>query len=299
MKQVERDLQKHDRSEDRLVIVRTAEDLDAAECANRIAFVHCVEGGFHLGSTPCEVESSVARLAECGVAYVTLAHLFWRQVATNVPAIPFFSDRAYNRLFPQNALRGLGELGQAAVKAMYRNNVLVDVSHMRADALDETFALLEELDGRNADPTEHPVIASHAAARRPGGQSYNLTQGAVQSIHERGGVVGLIVAKHQLKDGVRKRRTSNFEQSFEVMCHHLDLLAKWTGSHKTAAIGTDLDGFIKPTVGGIQTAADLGRLGAALEKKYGPAATEDILWKNARRVVRHSLQDRRRSSGPP
>ena len=52
-----------------------------------MAFLHCVEGGFHLGDSPEAVRSNVAELAGEGVAYVTLAHLFWRQIATNTPAI--------------------------------------------------------------------------------------------------------------------------------------------------------------------------------------------------------------------
>jgi microsomal dipeptidase-like Zn-dependent dipeptidase len=293
MRRVECDLIGHDPNHTRLAIVRTAEDLDAAELANQVAFVHCVEGGFHLGATPDEVDLTVTKLARRGVAYVTLAHLFWRRVATNAPAIPLFSDRVYDFLFPQRTGHGLGELGVAAVKAMYRENVLIDVSHMRADALDETFALLEDLDrDSRAAPTEHPVIASHAGARRPGGQSYNLTKETVCRINDRAGVVGLIMAKHQLKDGVRHRRMRNFKQSFAVLCHHLDLLEEWTGSHETAALGTDLDGFIKPTIKGVETPADLAKLGPALEERYGAANAERILWGNAWRVVRQALEAR-------
>ena len=62
---------------------------------DKIAFVHCVEGGFHLGGTPGSVDDAVKQLAARGVAYVTLAHLFWRQVATNAPAIPFLPTWLY------------------------------------------------------------------------------------------------------------------------------------------------------------------------------------------------------------
>ena len=54
-----------------------------------VGLVHCVEGGFHLGATPEEVDANVTALAQRGVAYVTLAHLFWRRVAANAPALPF------------------------------------------------------------------------------------------------------------------------------------------------------------------------------------------------------------------
>ena len=76
-----------------------------------MALVHCVEGGFHLGATTEQVDASVTALAGRGVAYVTLAHLFWRRVAANAPAIPFLPDVVYSTLFPQKAGIGLTELG--------------------------------------------------------------------------------------------------------------------------------------------------------------------------------------------
>lgn len=292
MERVEDDLAGNDPDGTRVAVVRTVEDLDAAVADGRIAFVHCVEGGFHLGASPHEVDGAVTELARRGVAYVTLAHLFWRQVATNAPAIPFLPDRVYDMLFPQRADAGLGELGVAAVRAMYRERVLIDVSHMRADAIDQTLSLLDELDrDSGAAPTDYPVIASHSGVRL-GSQTYNLTKETVQRIARRDGVVGLIMARHQLEDGVRLLRTRKFEHSFEVICRHLDCLREWTGAHGTAGLGTDLDGFIKPTMAGVETAADLARLEPALVERYGAADAERILTRNARRVVRQVLEAR-------
>jgi len=90
---VEADLHEIDADGARHVVVRTAADLDAALSTGRVGFVHCVEGGFHLGAEPDEVAANIAALAARGVRYVTLAHLFYRRVATNAPAIPFLPDR--------------------------------------------------------------------------------------------------------------------------------------------------------------------------------------------------------------
>jgi microsomal dipeptidase-like Zn-dependent dipeptidase len=292
MQRVETDLQRHKHAEKRLLVVRAGKDLDTAESTGLVAIAHCVEGGFHLGATVQEVDRTVCKLACRGVVYVTLAHLFWRQVATNAPAIPFLSDCVYDRLFPQRTQDGLGELGVAAVRAMYRERVLIDVSHMRADALEQTFALVEELDRESkAAPKEYPVIASHVGVRL-GKQSYNLDDETVERIAARGGVVGLIMAQHQLNDGVRRWRTCTFKQSFKVICRHLDRLQELTHGHCTAGLGTDLDGFIKPTMGGVQTAADLAKMVPALEKRYGSVDAERILVGNARRVVRQALSAR-------
>ena len=49
---------------------------------------------------------------------------------------------------------------------MYEHRILIDLSHMRADAIDDTFALLEQLDREHgADPTDFPVVATHAGYR--------------------------------------------------------------------------------------------------------------------------------------
>jgi len=68
-----------------LHVVKTRADL-TVKCG--IGFVHCVERGFHLGPDPGDVDKQVRWLSEEGVAYITLAHLLFRCVATNAPAIP-------------------------------------------------------------------------------------------------------------------------------------------------------------------------------------------------------------------
>jgi microsomal dipeptidase-like Zn-dependent dipeptidase len=265
-------------------------ELDRALAAGVVGLVHCVEGGFHLGRTPAEVDANVATLAARGVAYVTLAHLFWRRVAANAPAIPFLPDPLYNRIFPQAAGAGLTELGEAAVRAMYRERMLVDVSHMRGDTLEQTFALLERLDAESRTAAdERPVISSHAGFRF-GKQAYNLDEGWVRRVAARGGVIGLILAQHQLNEGVRKDETKTFEASFEVIARHIDRIHEITGSFEHVGIGSDFDGFIKPTMGGLERASDLGRLPQALTARYGAANAERILSGNALRVLRTALR---------
>ena len=57
------------------------------------------------------------------------------------------------------------------------------------------------------------------------------------------------------------------------------------------AFGSDLDGFIKPTMSGIEFAADLAKLEAPLRAAYG-ADADAILYGNARRVVGRVLGQR-------
>ena len=83
-------------------------------------------------------------LAARGVLYITLAHLFWRRVATNTPALPFLPDALYNLLFPQRGVAGAHRARQGRrARDATRRGVIVDISHMREDAIDATFALLD------------------------------------------------------------------------------------------------------------------------------------------------------------
>ena len=273
---VESDIAEHHAAE--AAVAHDPGELDAALAAGKVGLVHCVEGGFHLGGTPEQVDQSVTALARRGVAYVILAHLFWRDVATNAPALPFLSDRLYRRIFPQPDV-GLSELGRAAVRAMVREHVLIDISHMSERALTDTFDLLEQLDpGRTV-----PVLASHVGFRF-GAQEYNLSAETVRRVAERGGVMGLIFAQHQLLDGLGKQ-TKTFDESLEVLCRHIDKIAELTGSHAHTGVGTDFDGFIKPTLGGLESEADMGQLEAALVARYGAADAEAICSGNARRLL--------------
>jgi len=81
---VEEDVRKH---AGEATVARDHHELAAAQASHRLAVVHCIEGGFHLGATPEEITRHVHELADRGVMYITLAHLFWRRVATNAPAL--------------------------------------------------------------------------------------------------------------------------------------------------------------------------------------------------------------------
>jgi microsomal dipeptidase-like Zn-dependent dipeptidase len=261
------------------VIAHSPLELERALDEGKVALVHCVEGGYHLGGTTAEVDRAVAELARHGVAYITVAHLVWRHVATNAPAIPFLPDWLYRRLFPQPEV-GLSDLGEAAVRAMVRERVLVDLTHMGGRALADTFALLECLDGQH----HVPVFASHGCFRFRS-QEYGLSEESVRRVAERDGVVGLIMAQHQLNRGVRRTRSWRFRQSFEVICAHIDRIREITGSHRHSAIGSDFDGFVKPTVTGLESAGDMQRLEGALRERYGDADGERICSGNGLRVL--------------
>jgi microsomal dipeptidase-like Zn-dependent dipeptidase len=278
LQSVEDEVAGYDRSVIR--VVHNRQELEECITDGATALVHAVEGAFHLGDGVDEIKQNVATLADKGVAYVTIAHLFFRQVATNANAIPFAPDPIYNLLFPQKPNVGVTERGKAAIEALVANRVLVDISHMRPDAVQQTFKLLEGIDPSH----QVPVISSHAGYRF-GRQDYMHDEQTVREIQRRDGVIGLIMAQHQLNDGIRKDETKTLPESLEVIYRHVDKIAGITNGHDNIALGTDFDGFIKPTMGGLQTSADLKDLERELRAKY-PTQADAITSGNVLRVLR-------------
>jgi microsomal dipeptidase-like Zn-dependent dipeptidase len=101
-------------------------------------------------------------------------------------------------------------------------------------------------------------------------------------------VIGLIFADHHMVDGLRTSRTTEFIESFAVICAHIDHIHSQVGSHEYTAIGSDLDGFIKPTLAGLDDMRCMERLRVALEDRYGADAAL-ITSGNALRVLRSCL----------
>lgn len=284
MDAVERDLTEQPAGAPAHLLVTKASQLEGAGKDKRIRFVHCIEGGAHLGSEAAAIDGRIKKLAERGVGYITLAHLFWRHVATNAPALPNLSDRQYDSIFCQPDQVGLSTRGEAAVRAMYRYGVLIDISHMRQAAIDETFALLAELDDQGGNsPGAYPVLATHAGFRF-GDHSYMLSPDTIRTVASRNGVIGLIMAHHLLNDGLQDE-PGDFATTQHSVRLHVDKLHGITGSYENIGLGTDLDGFIKPMVGGIENASSLKHLAEALHTAF-PEHAEAILYGNALRALK-------------
>jgi microsomal dipeptidase-like Zn-dependent dipeptidase len=264
---------------DQLAVAHSPAELDALIGDTRPVLVHCVEGGFQLGQDESAVRANVRTLAERGVAYVTVAHLFWRKIATSAPALPFLPDWLYRLVFPQPD-QGLSDLGHAVVEAMVDSGILVDITHMSTRALADTFELL---DGRDPD-RQVPVIATHMACRF-GGLEYCLPDETIRRVGERGGVLGCILCKHYISSGV-SRSVRSYDESLRALFKHIDRIRELTGSFDHIAIGSDLDGYIKPALPGLEHMGQMRAFQESLRDRYGPGEAEKICNANALRVLR-------------
>ena len=276
-----------------VVIAHSAQELDEhlSDGSGTPILVHAIEGGFHIGNDPEDVQGNVAELARLGVAYITVAHLFFRQVATNAPALPFLSDGVYNRVFHQDDDEGLTPLGRELVEAMVDEGILVDLTHMRAQSIRDVFSLLDARDPAH----EVPVIATHMAYRF-GGLEYSFDDDTVKRVAARGGLLGLILCQHYITSGLPDI-AETFEGSVKALCLHIDKIHELTGSYDHIGIGSDLDGYIKPALPGLEHQGRMAVLQQALRDRYGADVAQQIAGGNALRVLR-SEWGRKRPRAP-
>jgi microsomal dipeptidase-like Zn-dependent dipeptidase len=267
-----------------VVVARSGHELTAALAANHKVLIHCVEGGYHLGGTEEEIRSAVDQLAARGVAYITLAHLFWRDIVTNAPAIPFLPDPLYRLIFRQPR-QGMSELGRIAVGAMLKHRILIDLTHMSSRA---TAATLDLMDRRDPNK-EKPVLATHEACRfrRLRRREFNLSDDTIRRIAQRRGLIGIILCPHYILGGgpLRRRQTADFKASVDALCTHIDHIRDVTKSLDHVGIGSDLDGWIKPALTGLGHLGHMAALQAELRQRYGEADAEKICSGNAVRVL--------------
>jgi membrane dipeptidase len=119
-----------------LQLASTADDVDAAIKAGRVASLMGMEGGHSIG----ESLGVLRVMRELGVRYMTLTHnnnVSWADSATDEPV-----------------LGGLNEFGEEVVREMNRIGMLVDLSHVSADTMRHALRV-----------TSAPVIFSHSSAR--------------------------------------------------------------------------------------------------------------------------------------
>ena len=263
-----------------VAIAHSARELDALLGAGAPILIHAIEGGFAVGADPTEVARNVRVLASLGIAYVTVAHLFFRDVATNAPAIPFLPDRLYDWVFPQRRDEGLTALGRAVVEAMVDEGILIDITHMRSKSISDVLALLDARDPARTIP----VLATHMACRF-GRLHYCLDDETIVAVAQRGGLLGCILCERFITSGLAGP-VASLPGSVDSLCRHIDRIHDLTGGYEHIAIGSDLDGYIKPALPGLEHMGRMRELQAALHRRYGDAVAEQICSANALRVLR-------------
>jgi microsomal dipeptidase-like Zn-dependent dipeptidase len=121
-------------------------------------------------------------------------------------------------------------------------------------------------------------------AYRFGGLQYSFEDATIKAVAARGGVLGCIMCEHFITSGLSS--VNSLEGSLEALCRHVDKIRELTGSYDHVAIGTDLDGYIKPALPGLEDHSKMAALQAHLRARYGDADAAKICNGNALRVLR-------------
>jgi microsomal dipeptidase-like Zn-dependent dipeptidase len=254
----------------RVAVVRNPAELRKRFEAGEKLLFHCVEGAFGLGGDAANADV----LASKGVAYVTVAHLFYRGVSACQNAFPGIPDSIFESVLnaDQEGLAGLTDLGRSIVDRLLTNRILVDVTHATDAAQDEMFDMARD--------HGQPVISSHNGVRSISDYPLNLRPEAVARIVESGGVIGVILFPYWLR-----RPDEQFlgAEHIQLVFRTIRALHEMTGSYDHIAIGSDLDGFIRP----IEECPDYAhtRQFADLIRVEFPDAADRILWGNALDVL--------------
>jgi membrane dipeptidase len=144
---------------DDLALCRTADEVEAAMRAGRIASLSGMEGGHSINSSL----GTLRMMHALGVRYMTLTHnenVPWADSATDEPV-----------------LGGLSDFGRDVVREMNRIGMFVDLSHVSADVMRDALAVATA-----------PAIFSHSSARAVCDHPRNVPDDVLASRAGNGGV---------------------------------------------------------------------------------------------------------------
>ena len=272
---------------DTFVPTRTADEVERAFKAGKIASMIGMEGGH-------SIDSSLAALRmmhSLGAGYMTLTHssdVPWADSATDTPA-----------------LGGLSPFGEEVVREMNRLGMLVDLSHVSADTMADAIRV-----------SRSPVIFSHSSARAVCAHPRNVPDEILTLLPANGGVVmvtfvpGFIapeagkmypqtsammrqMAEKYADDpaGMRAARAewrkANPEPkaTLSMVADHIDHIRKVAGIDHIG-LGGDFDG-IDTVVEGLEDVSKYPALTAELLRRgYSDGDIKKILGLNILRVMR-------------
>jgi membrane dipeptidase len=264
MDRFERELR---RKTDRTELARSVADIHRIRQEGKMAFVHAVEGGHVLEGKI----DNLNRLAERGVACLTLTHFYKNELATQVDAIP--QDQIIKKLCTFNFDTGgeppLTGFGKSVLQRMKELKMIPDISHCTPEARQAIYA---EVKG------EMPIVASHVGVQRYQPDIYNLTDAEILEIKKSGGGIGVIFYNYWLhKDNPK----DGLETIWKTMQHIHEVTDSW--DH--VLIGTDFDGFTDPP-NDVKNSAHMPKVTEMLLRK-GLSETDikKILGGNALRIL--------------
>lgn len=189
---------------DRCGLAKTSADVRNLKAAGKRAFLLGVENGLCLGNDVSLVDT----LANMGVTYITLTHVYDNQLCTS-------SSKSVHK-------HGLTAKGREVVRRMNELGMIVDLSH----SSERTFWDV-------LDITTKPVVCTHSGVMARHKHDRNLTDDQLRALAKNGGVIQIVAYGPFLGRGKAV--------SVKEMVDHIDHAVKIAGIDHVG-IGTDFDG---------------------------------------------------------
>ena len=237
-----------------LQLALTADDVEEAMAAGRIASLLGMEGGHSIGSSLAVLR----QMYDMGARYMTLTHgktLSWADSATDAPQHD-----------------GLNSFGKDVVREMNRIGMLVDLSHV------SEAAMMDALDVAHA-----PVIFSHSGARAVTGHLRNVPDSVLARMPENGGIVMAVALPWFITEDLRQHAASRtaerarLEALFPGLPDTVEAqLAKWDAENR-APVSTISD--LADHIDHIRDVAGIDHIGIGGDydgMPTGPIGMEDV-----------------------
>jgi len=270
-------------------LARTAQDVERVFKSGRIASMLGMEGGH-------SIDSSLATLrmfSKLGVGYMTLTHsanVAWADSATDEPKAG-----------------GLTAFGEAVVREMNWLGMLVDLSHVSPDTMDDAIRV-----------TAAPVIFSHSSARALSNVRRNVPDAVLRQLPKNGGVVmvsfvpGFTAPEGAARDAALEAALRTLRQqhagdpkaleaasskmwadhpepkaTLAQVADHIDHVRKVAGIDHVG-LGSDFDGIDAVPVG-LENVSTYPALTAELLRRgYSDDDVRKVLGRNVLRVMRQA-----------
>jgi membrane dipeptidase len=185
-----------ERYADRLAPATTADEVEAAWRAGRIACLMGAEGGHQIAES-----TAVLRMYHrLGIRYLTLTHndnVPWADSATDTPV-----------------LGGLNDAGRDIVREMNRIGMIVDLSHVSHDAMRDTL-----------DVATAPVVFSHSSAYAVCDHPRNVPDDVLERLARNGGTCMVTFVPRFVSQAVREWARETDRRALEAGVDLRDLAA--------------------------------------------------------------------------
>jgi membrane dipeptidase len=274
---------------DAFELARTADDVERIFKKGKVASLIGMEGGHSIDSSL----ATLRMLHRLGAGYMTLTH------SSNIP----WADSATD----EPKLGGLSKFGEEVVREMNRLGMLVDLSHVSPDTMEDAIRV-----------TAAPVIFSHSSAKAIANVPRNVPDNVLQLLPKNGGVVmvtfvpGFIAPeageynlKQQAQTRALRAQYANDPKALAAaqaawtaqnpsppatlaqVADHIDHIRKVAGIDHLG-LGGDFDG-ITSVVRGLEDVSKYPDLVAELLRRgYTDADVRKILGGNVLRVMRQA-----------